>query len=147
KEVVLELEKLGVTYGFFGTGSKPKEETVNAVKFIIGRDLGYFEESEDALIFVDNSLSPKEIESLKRYLGKREVIIINRDEIKYLLVAFEDKNEHFLGLGTLLDLDPIEKKIKVFTNVDPSKIATISFGYLKVNSLGEEIGWLTPWVL
>ena len=147
KEVVLELEKLGVTYGFFGTGSKPKEETVNAVKFIIGRDPGYFEESEDALIFVDNSLSPREIESLKRYLGKREIVIINRDEIKYLLVAFEDKNEHFLGLGTLLDLDPIEKKIKVFTNVDPSKIATISFGYLKVNPLGEEIGWLTPWVL
>lgn len=78
---------------------------------------------------------------LKGYFGASSVVLIERQQLKDLLVGLNDENNTTLGLGTVTDLDPFAGKITLFTPVSNiSKIATIRLGALKIERGEREYG-------
>lgn len=148
REVVISLDSVGINYGFLGTGIAPSDETLDVLAGIIGQDIPYIEESEDALLLLTNTKLPQSVLStLKLALGKREIINITREDIRHLLVCFTNKQGHYLGLGIILDFDQSSRKLLVFTNARLDQISNIQFGHIKVNLNGVEEGKFSPWMV
>ncbi len=148
REVVISLDSVGINYGFLGTGVNPSEETIDVLTNIIGPDLPYIEESEDALLLLTDSKLPSSvINSLKLMLGKREIINITKEDIRHLLVCLTDKEGRYLGLGILLEFDQSSRKLLIFTNANLERVSNIQFGHIKVNLNGVEEGKFNPWLI
>ena len=78
---------------------------------------------------------------LKRYFDVTAIVLMERFELKDLLVGLNDRDNNTLGLGTITDLDPFTGKVTLFTPVhDTQKIATIRLGALKIKGGEEERG-------
>ena len=148
KEISIPLDSVGINYGFLGTGREPSKETKEVLVNILGPNLPYIEESEDALLLLtETKLSSTIINSLKLLLGKREIINITKDDVRHLLVCFTDKEGHYLGLGIIIDFDQASRKLLVFTNTKEDLISNLQFGHIKVNLNGVEEGKFSPWMV
>jgi len=148
KEISIPLDSVGINYGFLGTGREPSKETKEVLMNILGPNLPYVEESEDALLLLtETKLSSTVINSLKLLLGKREIINVTKGDIRHLLVCFTDKEGHYLGLGIIIDFDQASRKLLVFTNTKEDLISNMQFGHIKVNLNGVEEGKFSPWMV
>jgi len=148
REVVIPLDSVGISYGFIGTGREPSEDTILFLENILGDSIPYVEESEDAIIlFTDKKLPRNVLEEIKGFLGKREAINITKEDLHHLLVCFTDLYGRYLGLGVILDFDPKDRKLLVWTNARLDILSNIQFGHMKVNPNGEEEGKFEPWIV
>jgi len=149
REVVIDLNDVNVSYGFLGTGRSPTEETLNLLMELLGdiQDI-YIEESWDSiLIITENKPAPKVLEELKRRLNKREIFAVTPDNVRNLLISLHDRAGKFLGLGIILDFNPREKKLLVFTRARLDAVTSIQFGHMKLSIDGEELEKFAPWFI
>jgi polynucleotide 5'-hydroxyl-kinase GRC3/NOL9 len=128
----------------FGTWKPPTSGQMEKVKEILGAAPLYHNETPTALFLIlerDQEISEGLMKDLEKGLGKR-VKTIKRGEEEGLLVALQDAQRRFLGIGILSSLDYERGVIKVYTPVDES-ISTICVGQMKLDKQGIEIG-LSP---
>jgi len=117
---------------------------VEKVEGILGAAPLYYNETPTALFLVlgrDQEINGERIRDLEEVLGKR-VKTIKRGEEEGLLVALQNAQGRFLGIGILSSLDYERGVIKVYTPVD-EKVSTICVGQMKLDRQGIEIG-LSP---
>ncbi len=128
----------------FETGKPPTSEHMEKVKENLGAAPLYYNETPTALFLVlgkNQEITEGQIRDLEEGLGKR-VKTIKRGEEEGLLLALQDAQRKFLGIGILFDLDYEKGVIKVYTPVDEN-VSTICIGQIKLDKQGIEIG-LSP---
>lgn len=124
-----------------GTGMPPTRERMNKIVEQLGTTPIYCEETP-ATIFI--ALSHEQwadeeiIQNLEDILKKKIKVAWEGDE-EGLLVALHDKNENFLGIGIIQEIDYQRRVMKVYTRVN-SEIASISVGQVKLDKTGKESG-------
>jgi len=128
----------------FGTWKPPTLGQIEKVKEILGVAPHYYSETPTALFLVlerDQEVNGGQMRNLEGGLGKR-VMIIKRGEEEGLLVALQDAQGKFLGIGILFGFDYERGVVKVYTPVG-ERISTICVGQMKLDRQGVEIG-LSP---
>jgi len=125
---------------FFKTKNHPAE-SMRKIRVLLGANPAYFEETPTSVLLVlkkgqwiDENLT-KKIES---EYGKKAKVIREGDE-EGLLVAFQDDDGRFLGIGILRSIDYRRLVMKVYTPVYKN-VATILVGQIKLDEKGREIG-------
>jgi len=127
----------------FGTWKPPTSEQMEKVREILGAAPLYYE-TPTALFLVlgrGQEISEARTRDLEGGLGKR-VKTIKRGEEEGLLVALQDTQGRFLGIGILSSFDYERGAIKVYTPVDEN-VSTICVGQMKLDKQGIEVG-LSP---
>jgi len=134
------LNWINVEGAFFKTRNH-SVESIEKIGAFLGTNPVYFEETPTSVFivlrkgeWVDEDLT-KEIESR---LGKKAKVIREGDE-EGLLVAFQDDDGGFLGIGVIRSIDYKRLVMKVFTPVYKN-VATVLVGQIKLDEKGREIG-------
>ena len=125
----------------FGTWKPPTSEQMEKVKEILGVAPLYYNETPTALFLVlekGQEINEGRMGGLEQGLGKR-VKAIKKGEEEGLLVALQDAQRGFLGIGILFSFDYERGVIKVYTPVD-ERVSTICVGQMKLDKQGIEIG-------
>lgn len=136
------IHKVVFPSGILGTGRRihphelPKEYCIHDMNHLYLEKCG-----TELLVMADDRNVVAPFDKLKGHFGVSSVVFIERHALNDLLVGLNDKGNNTLGLGTIIDLDPLGGNIKLFTPVnDISRIATIRFGVLKIGRDGREYG-------
>ena len=148
KKIRLKLSEVGIAYSFLGTGWTPNTELVEKIEKILGTKLLYCEETRDMVLMIvseDFEFDEGTVESLRPLIESKETRITKKSQVQNLLCALLDEGDAFLGLGVIEDIDFSTRELTIFTRVDEDKIASVQFGFIRVNSKGEEEGWSGPW--
>ncbi|GAN33565.1 MAG: hypothetical protein DYG83_09465 [Candidatus Brocadia sp. AMX2] len=142
KIVDCPIHKVAFPSCIIGTGQRiqpaelPKEACIHGMNHLYMEKCG-----TELLIMPDHMDVSIPVYKLKGYFGASSVVLIERQQLKDLLVGLNDENNTTLGLGTVTDLDPFAGKITLFTPVSNiSKIATIRLGALKIERGEREYG-------
>ena len=129
-----------------GTGQRinplelPKETYMSDTKYLYIEKCG-----SELLIVVDRLVESVSFYKLKEYFSVTSIACIERVEIKDLIVGLNDKGDNTLGLGTIIDLDPLDDKLTLFTPVqDIYKVTAIYLGNIKVAQGEKERGKIRP---
>jgi len=128
----------------FGNWKPPTSGQMEKVKEILGSVPLYCNETSTTLFLVlrrGQEIDEGRMRDLEESFGKR-VKTIKRGEEEGLLVALQDAQGRFLGIGILFSLDYERRVIKVYTPVDEN-VSTICIGQVKLDKQGTEIG-LSP---
>lgn len=128
----------GVT---FGTGAQPSRERMNKIAEHLGTTPIYCEETPNSIFMVlsKEQWADEEIaESLEGIMKKKIKIVWQGDE-EGLLVALHNKDENFLGIGILQEIDYERRVLKIFTRVK-SGVSSIHVGQMKLDRTGKELG-------
>lgn len=136
REVELGFDEIETERVFFKTGKEvppPHEKVIYAEKLP-----GW----EGILLVVKERFTLDEFMELKKQYGN--IKVVEPEKLKYIYVAVTDQNHHFLGLGTVLDIDFNRRKIKLFTTAKNGRIKIIQFGSLKIKPDGTEAGFIEP---
>jgi polynucleotide 5'-kinase involved in rRNA processing len=99
------------------------EETPDSVFIVLGKEQ-----------WADEEIA----RSIGETLNKKVKIVWQGDE-EGLLVALHDKDENFLSLGILEQIDYERRVFKVYTRVKKD-VASIHVGQIKVDKSGKELG-------
>ncbi|HHT9146530.1 MAG TPA: Clp1/GlmU family protein [Candidatus Wunengus sp. YC61] len=125
-----------------GTGQRinplglPKETYMSDTKYLYIEKCG-----SELLIVIDRLVESMPFYKLKEYFSVTSIACIERFELKDLLVGLNDKDGNTLGLGTIIDLDPLDDKLTLFTPVqDIHKVTAIYLGNIKVEQGEKECG-------
>ena len=95
----------------------------------------------ELLIITDTAGTSIPVYELKNSFDVATIVLIERPELKDLLVGLNDENNFTLGLGIIADMNPFTGKLTLFTPVqDIHKVATIRLGAKKVELDGKEYG-------
>jgi polynucleotide 5'-hydroxyl-kinase GRC3/NOL9 len=124
-----------------GNGAPPARERVAKIVEQIGTTPMYMEETPDSVFIVlgKEQWADEEIaRSIGETLNKKVKIVWQGDE-EGLLVALHDKDENFLSLGILEQIDYERRVFKVYTRVKKD-VASIHVGQIKVDKSGKELG-------
>jgi len=114
------------------------------IEDIIGDKIIYCENSPDYIMLVlkeEATLNDEGIAKLTTQFSKPLRIMRKGDE-KGLLVALEDKDGKFLGIGTINSIDFDRSVLKVYTNVKGS-VAKVHVGQIRLNEKGSEVEIVT----
>lgn len=129
-----------------GTGQRinslelPKETYMSDTKYLYIEKCG-----SELLIVIDRLVESMDFYKLKEYFRVTSIACIERFEIKDLLVGLNDKDNNTVGLGTIIDLDPLDDKLTLFTPVqDIHKVTAIYLGNIKVEQGEKERGKIRP---
>ncbi len=145
KEIEISLDDVSILYGFLGSGEPLDEEAMIKIEGIIRGKILYAEKTGITLLLVTHKrISREEKIDLRHALSVRDVIVVNPDHLKNLLIGIYDKSLNFLGLGIITDYDLSNRILKVFTRVE-GEISAIAFGHIKLDANGKEIEYLYPW--
>lgn len=125
-----------------GTGQRVDINTLPERIFLKNPEYLYLEKcGTELLIIADRPDVQMPFYELKKFLDVTSVLYINRLELKHLLVGLGDKDGNTLGLGTIINLDPVADELTLFTPVqDIHKIVTIHPGALKIEEGERETG-------
>jgi len=125
-----------------GTGQRinplelPKETYMPDTKYLYIEKCG-----SELLIVVDRLVESVSFYKLKEYFSVTSIACTERVELKDLIVGLNDKDGNTLGLGTIIDLDPLNDNLTLFTPVqDIHKVTTIYLGNIKVEQGEKECG-------
>ena len=124
-----------------GNGSAPSRERIAKIVEQIGTTPIYAEETSTSVFIVlgRQQWADEEIAiSIGDTLNKKVKIVWQGDE-EGLLVALHDKEENFLGLGVLEQIDYERRVFKVYTRVRKD-VASIHVGQIKLDKSGKELG-------
>jgi len=134
------LNWINVENAFFKTKNHPTE-SLRKIRALLGTNLAYLEETPDSVFLVlrrDQWVDENLLEKIESEYGKRAKVIREGDE-EGLLVAFQDDDERFLGIGVIRSIDYRRRVMKVYTPVYKD-VATILVGQIKLDEKGREIG-------
>jgi len=134
------LNWVNVEGAFFKTKNHPVEP-VKKVRALLWTYPVYLEETPTSVFIVLRKgewIDEDLIKKVEGEYGKRAKIIREGDE-EGLLVAFQDNDGRFLGIGILRSIDYKRLVMKVFTPVYKN-VATILVGQIKLDEKGREIG-------
>lgn len=136
----LPLNWIKVEGAFFKTKNHPSE-SMEKVRVLLGTNPAYFEETPTDVFLVLRKGQwiyknlTKEVESEFRKKAK----IIKEGDEEGLLVAFQDEDGRFLGIGVIRSIDYRRLVMKVYTPVHKN-VATVLVGQIKLDEQGREIG-------
>lgn len=136
KEIELDFDKIETERVFFKTGT---EITPPFSKILYAEKLSGW---EGALFVAKDDLTSDDLSKLHKEFGK--IMIVNPAELRNLYVALTDKEHHFLGLGTITDIDFANRRIKLYSTAKADNIKIIQFGSLKIKADGSEAGFIEP---
>jgi len=124
----------------FGSGSPPSRSRLDKIVEQIGTTPLYCEETSNTIFIAlsKEQWADEEIaKTLEGTFNKKVKIVWEGDE-KGLLVALNDKDGKFLGIGIIEELDYERQALKVYTNVKKG-IASIQVGQIKIDRSGKEL--------
>ncbi len=149
RDVELSFEDVVSGYSFVFSGEPLPREELEAIAGLLGVEVYYGEESGDSLVvFTDTPVPQAGVELLSSVYDKRYVKAFTGPELLHTLVAFGDREKLFRGLGIIKSVDPKDRRLVVYTPVEPSSGMYVQLGYIKVNpSTLEEEGWIERWSL
>ena len=152
RNVSLSFDSVSFGYSFLGTGAPI---TDGRLKVKIGQilniypdELLYVEESYDALVVITKSyFSPRseQISQLSRVFDKKEIRVVPVSNLSGIVVGLMGKNQEFLSIGVLRNINFQERVITIYTTANASDIECILFGSIKIENHGEELGWIGHW--
>jgi polynucleotide 5'-hydroxyl-kinase GRC3/NOL9 len=124
----------------FGSGTPPSRSRMDKIVEQIGTYPLYCEESPNTIFIALSKEQWADEEIAKTLEGtlNRKVKIVWEGDEKGLLVAVNDKDDHFLGIGVVDKMDYERRVLKVYTNVKKG-IASINFGQIKLDKSGREL--------
>ncbi len=131
------LEEIMLKNTFIGTGIE-KPEYAPILEDLLGVKVYWVEESLDMLIILTEALISKEKYIALSNLLNKDVKIAPLGDYRGLYVGLL-KGKTYAGVGILESLDLKEGEIGVLTRYN-GRVSGISFGYIRFNSEGEELG-------
>jgi|SRR3990172_2338075 len=100
---------------------------------------------EEGLVLVRGAFSRAALYQVRNALQVSDVLVIDVEQLRGTLLGLLDRDGEFLGLGILQDFDPEHERLRVMTSLpDPARIATVTFGSLRLDASGKELGD-SPW--
>jgi polynucleotide 5'-kinase involved in rRNA processing len=138
----IALSDVGVHGPGLGTGERLGFRDINLLSKILHSIVIHAEASADRLfVITEGEYSDNELFTAKERYGIREVTVVKRSELDYLLVGLNDDHNMCLGLGIIRDLDLKELVVRVVTPLrDIPAVRSLSLGSLRVNPAGGELG-------
>lgn len=125
----------------FGNGFAPSREKIDKIVEQIGTTPMYAEETSSS-VFIALGKEQWADEEIARSIGEtlnKKVKIVWQGDEEGLLVALHDKDENFLGLGVLEQIDYERRVLKVYTRVKRD-VCSIHVGQIKLDESGKELG-------
>jgi len=138
----ISLGDVGVHGPGLGTGERLGFRDINLLSNALQSIVVHAELSADRLfVITDGDYSEEEQYTARERYGVREITIVRRSELDYLLIGLNDDTNLCLGLGIVRDLDVKELTLRAITPLrDISSVRHIALGTLKVNPAGAELG-------
>jgi len=138
----IALGDVGVHGPGLGTGERLGFRDVNALSKTLQSIVVHAELSADRLfVITDGGYAEEEQYTARERYGVREISVVKRSELDYLLVGLNDDKNLCLGLGIVREMDVRELVLRIITPLrDVSAVRHIAFGSLKVNPAGSELG-------
>lgn len=138
----IALGDVGVHGPGLGTGERLGFRDINILSKILKSIVVHAELSADRLfVITDGDFTEEEQYTARERYGIREISVVRRSELDYLLVGLNDDKNLCLGLGIVRELDLKELVLRVITPLrDVTSVRHIAIGSLKVNPAGRELG-------
>lgn len=138
----IALSDVGIHGPGLGTGERLGFRDVNRLSKILQSIVVHAELSADRLFVVtEGEYAMDELYTAKEQYGVREVTVLKKSELDYLLIGLNDDRNYCLDMGIIRDMDLKEQILRVVTPLkDPAAVRNLSFGSLRVNPAGAEIG-------
>jgi polynucleotide 5'-hydroxyl-kinase GRC3/NOL9 len=138
----IALSDVGVHGPGLGTGERLGFRDINLLSKILQSIVIHAEVSADRLfVITEGEYSENELYTAKERYSVREVTVVKRSELDYLLVGLNDDHNLCLGLGIVRDIDVKELMIRVVTPLrEITAVRSLSLGTLRVNPAGGELG-------
>jgi polynucleotide 5'-hydroxyl-kinase GRC3/NOL9 len=138
----LALSDIGIHGPGLGTGERLGFRDVNLLSKVLHSIVVHAELAADRLfVITDGDYAENELYPAKERFNVREITVIKRSDMDYLLVGLNDDRNLCLDLGIVRDLDVRELTLRVVTPLrDIAAVRNLSFGSLRVNPAGSELG-------
>jgi polynucleotide 5'-kinase involved in rRNA processing len=138
----IALSDVGVHGPGLGTGERLGFRDINQLSKVLNSIVVHAELSADRLfVITDGNYTEEEQYTARERYGVREISVVTRAELDYLLIGLNDDRNLCLGLGIVRDLDLKELTVRVITPLkDISAVRHIALGSLRVNPAGNELG-------
>jgi polynucleotide 5'-hydroxyl-kinase GRC3/NOL9 len=138
----IALSDVGLHGPGLGTGERLGFRDINLLSNALQGVVVHAELASDRLfVITDGDYAENELFAAKERYRVREITVVKRSELDYLLIGLNDDRNFCLGLGVLRELDVREFSLRVVTPLrNIPAISNISFGSLRVNPAGTELG-------
>lgn len=138
----IALSDVGVHGPGLGTGERMGFRDINRLSNILQSVVIHAELSADRLfVITDGEYAMDELYSAKEQYAVREATVLKRSELDYLLMGLNDERNLCLELAILRGMDFKEQTLRVVTPLkDFSAVRSLSFGSLRLNPAGTELG-------
>jgi polynucleotide 5'-hydroxyl-kinase GRC3/NOL9 len=138
----LALGDVGVHGPGLGTGERLGFRDINLLSKILRGIVVHAELSADRIfVITDGDFAEEEQYTAKERYGVREISVLKKSELDYLLVGLNDDQNLCLGLGIVREMDVREQTLRVVTPLrDVNAVSHIALGSLRVNPAGNELG-------
>jgi len=138
----IALGDVGVHGPGLGTGERLGFRDINLLSNALRSIVVHAELSADRLfVITDGDYSEEEQYTARERYGVREIAVVKRSELDYLLIGLNDDKGLCLGLGIMRELDVKELTLRVIASLrDATMVRHVALGSLKVNPAGTELG-------
>ena len=138
----IALSDVGVHGPGLGTGERLGFRDINQLSKILKSIVVHAELSIDKLfVMTDGEYADEELYTARAHYSVREITVIKRSQLDYLLVGMSDDRNICLDLGIIRDMDVKEQVLRLVTpRRDLTPVRHISLGSLRVNPAGSELG-------
>lgn len=138
----IALSDVGIHGPGLGTGERLGFRDINLLSKVLKSIVVHAELSADRLfVITDGEYAETELFAAKEQYHVGEITAVRRSELDYLLVGLNDHRNLCLDLGIARELDVRELSLRVVTPLrDVSAVRNLSFGSLRVNPAGIELG-------
>lgn len=137
----IDLSEVGLERTILGSGVDVTEEVFRILNVQVGRS----EKFGDRLILVtEGQINPKIRRMVKEDLSVGRVDVVRESDFKNLLVGLVGRENNFLGIGILenLNFDSLQAEVIMPMGV-ARRIRSVQFGSIKVRRDGEELGFVS----
>ena len=138
----IALGDVGVHGPGLGTGERLGFRDINILSNILKSIIVHVELSADRLfVITDGDYAEDEQYAARERYGVKEIAIVKRAELDYLIVGLNDDRNLSVGMGIVRDIDMKEMVLRVITPMrDISGVRHVALGSLRVNPAGNELG-------
>ena len=138
----IALSDVGVHGPGLGTGERLGFRDINQLSKILKSIVVHAELSSDKLfVMTDGEYAEEELYTARAQYSVREITVMKRSQLDYLLVGLNDDRNLCLDLGIVREMDVKEQTLRLVTPChDVAPVRHIALGSLRVNPAGSELG-------